>query len=247
MVLERRLCRTGWLGLQALSRSSSLRPSGHRRPQDREDRIRRSIQGPRLSHGRLVSVDGPPNVHGVAKSVLDSKPSLVTCGRCSAETDHCGPWSGPVQHGFCDACTDCLKPGLASGSMSSHRGERSVGPSLTRLSADTVTLYPGDGAYVPVIVTGGAVASLGPEEQARGAGYHIVVMPAAGAACEAAPGVWNSRQTKGTESRHEYFRSRRGHQARRRSRRTLWRLCSDQKVQRLRGSRSRCDAGLRDL
>ena len=98
---------------------------------------------------------------------------------------------------FCNACTDCLKPGLLTGSASVHRGERPVGPSLTSLSADTVTLYPGDGAYVPVIVTGGAVASLGPEEQIRGAGYHIVVMPSAGAACEAAPGVWNSKQTKG--------------------------------------------------
>ena len=50
---------------------------------------------------------------------------------------------------------------------------------------------------MPVVVTGGAVASLGPEEQNRGAGYHIVTMPSSGAACEVAPGVWNSKQTKG--------------------------------------------------
>ena len=78
-----------------------------------------------------------------------------------------------------------------------YRGDLAVGPSLTSLSPDPVILYPGDGAYVPVAVTGGAITDLGPPEQLRGQGYHVVAMPSKGAACEVAPGTWNSRQRLG--------------------------------------------------
>ena len=133
------------------------------------------------------------------RSIVDRPAVPLECAKCLS-TSHLveNGWS-PYLRGVCAGCTRDLRraedPGVTAPG-SPVRAEKPKGKLLISASPDTVTLQPGQGAFIPVEKTGDSF--VGPSGQsAAGKGLHWIVQPARNIKLDPAPGTWGRAQTSG--------------------------------------------------